>query len=70
MASISSQIVRVRRNTIDIIDPMISDLCHPKVYSFDFPLLVNARAQIPNINAIKSVAKCAQSVAIAIELAR
>jgi hypothetical protein len=49
---------------------MISDLYHPKVRLADEPFLVSQRAAIPSKNARMSVAKCAQSVAMAIELAQ
>lgn len=68
-ASTNNQIVNVSKNTIEIIVPMTSDLCHPHVYSFDTPLRVNISATIEIMNPRISEARCAQSVAIAIELA-
>ena len=70
IASISNQIVSVNRKTMDVIEPIISDLCHPNVYDDDDPFRVKASAIILITNASKSDAKCAQSVAIAIEPAK
>lgn len=47
---------------------MTSALCHPKVSFFVGFLMLILRARIDIINPNKSVAKCAQSVKIAIEL--
>ena len=66
-ASISSPMVMMRRQTMETVDPIISDLCHPYVYSCEMPFFVKASATILRMKASKSDAKCAQSVAIAIE---
>lgn len=70
MASNNSHSVNVTMNITLTSVPMISALCHPKVNSFDASLRDIFIAAIEIIKPTTSVAKCAVSVNMAIELAK
>jgi hypothetical protein len=70
IAAYKSQIVMVNKKMMLRRVPMISALCHPNVRSLDAGLIDIFNAAIDIANPRTSVAKCAVSVKIAMELAR
>ena len=69
VASNTSHMVKVNKNMILTIVPIISALCHPNVSSFEAGLIDIFIATIDIIKPTISDAKCAVSVKIAMEFA-